>query len=216
MTDSCFGEDSKTLFEMRCTTKALSESAWPVPAQTGEVLRAVLGAARWAPFHKPASREFRRGDQAGVEPWRCYTLDAKQCRALRLRLLEAGDTTKIPKMLAVADYLLQVTWLPEPRIGEGGSLFEPSIQNMEHIAAASAAIQNMLLAATELEVPNYWSSGGGLRSREVFELMGIGESEILLGSIFLFPKDLPGANVRGGALRQARGELAAWSRSVVL
>lgn len=206
--------DAKSLFERRCTTKAMAEEPLPVPSQGGEVVESLLEAAKWAPFHKPAPREFRRGQLDGGVPWRCYTLGAQQCRDLRAHLLQAGDSTKIPKMLAVADYLFQVTWLPEPQSEEQDGLFDPSIQNMEHIAAASAAIQNMLLAATERGIPNYWSSGGGLRSSELFELMGIDRREILLGSVFLFPKQLDPGWVRPGALREARGEVGRWSRSV--
>ncbi|MBK1876277.1 nitroreductase family protein [Pelagicoccus mobilis] len=216
MSDTNVARIASELFKERCTSKALAEEAWPVPDQDGEKLAAILEAAGWAPFHKPAAREYRVGDQDGIEPWRCHVLDAKQCRELRQRLLDAGDTTKIPKMLAVADYLIQVTWLQEPRAESDDSLFDPSIQNMEHIAAASAAIQNMLLAATAREIPNYWSSGGKLRSPEVFEMLGITSEEILLGSVLLFPRDLEGAQVKAGALRHSRSEVGQWSRRVEL
>lgn len=216
MPDTNTAQIANELFKERCTSKALAEKAWPCPEQSPETISAILQAARWAPFHKPAAKEYREGEQGGIEPWRCYVLDAKQCRELRQRLLDAGDTTKIPKMLAVADYLIQVTWLPEPKGEVANSLFDASIQNMEHIAAASAAIQNMLLAATAREIPNYWSSGGKLRSPEVFEMLGISEEEILLGSVLLFPKDLAGAQVKAGALRHSRSEVKQWSRFVTL
>lgn len=194
----------------------MAEEAWACPAQDGIALRQILEAAGWAPFHKPVAREHRRGDLGGIEPWRCYVLDAEQCRGLRRRLLASGDATKIPKMLAVADYLIQVTWLPEVKGEDVGQLFDASIQNMEHIAAVSAAIQNMLLAATSLEIPNYWSSGGKLRSAEVFEWMKIPQGEVLLGAVFLFPRDLEGAQVKAGALRGSRSSLESWAREVRL
>ena len=95
-------------------------------------------------------------------------------------------------------------------------LFEPSIQNMEHIAAASAAVQNMLLAATARAVPNYWSSGGALRSPDVFQLLEIPAHEILLRAVFLFPHDLSKATTKGGSLRPSRSPLHDWSRPVTL
>jgi len=207
---------AQALFQQRRTSKAMADEPWPCPEQITEPLRPILEAASWAPFHKPVAKEYRNAEQDGIEPWRCHVLDAKQCRKLRQRLLDAGDATKIPKMLAVADYLIQVTWLPEPTREESDLLFDPSIQNMEHIAAASAAIQNMLLAATARGIPNYWSSGGGLRSPEVFEMLGISKREMLLGSVFLFPKDLEGALVKGGALRHSRSEISKWCRQVTL
>lgn len=193
----------------------MSEEAWPCPEQRPGDLAEILAAAAWAPFHKPAGKQHRSRELAGIEPWRCYALDAEQCRALRLRLIDAGDATKIPQLLAVADYLIQVTWLPESKQSED-VLFDPSIQNMEHIAAASSAIQSMLLAATDKGIPNYWSSGGRLRAAEVFELLEIPAEEILLGSVFFFPKDLAAAEVKPGALRESRGAVSGWSRSVVV
>ncbi|MBD5781778.1 nitroreductase family protein [Pelagicoccus sp. NFK12] len=209
----------KNLNEILCqrvTTKAMDEQAWPVPPQDPQLLDRIIAAAGEAPFHKPASRDLRKIDLPGIQPWRCYTLDARQCRKLRQHLLDAGDTTKIPKLLAVADYLIQATWLPNPKESPEETLFEPSIQNMEHIAGASAAIQNMLLAATALEIPNYWSSGGALRSPEVFELMGIPSSQVLLGSLFLFPKELSNATLKSGSLRPSRSPQTDWARSIEL
>ncbi len=205
------------LFRNRCTVKAMGSEALPCVAQSERMLAPILDAAAWAPFHKPAAKAHRSSGLEGIEPWRCYVLDAKRCRTLRKRLLAAGDATKIPKMLAVAVYLIQVTWLPDTLdSAECDQLFEPSIQNMEHIAAASAAIQNMLLAATEEGIPSYWSSGGKLRSPEIFEWLEIPENEVLLGSIFLFPKDLAEVETKAGALRDSRSDVTDWSRFVEL
>lgn len=206
---------SETLRNRR-TIKAMDETPWPCSEQDPELLKRILSAAEQAPFHKPAAKTFRTGPLDGNQPWRCYHLDSQQCRNLRQHLIENGDVTKIPKMLAVADYLIQVTWLPNPSPSEESGLFDPSIQNMEHIAAASAAIQNMLLAATAKQIPNYWSSGGALRSPEVFDLLGIPKTEILLGSIFLFPEDLSAATTSSGALRNSRSPISNWARSVSL
>lgn len=200
----------------RRTTKAMDETPWPCPAQDPRLLAEILAAASEAPFHKPAAKEARLGKLDGIQPWRCYHLDAAQCRKLRTHLLQSGDATKIPKMLAVADYLVQATWLPNPPKAATQGPFEPSIQNMEHIAAASAAIQNMLLAATARGIPNYWSSGGALREPDTFSLLGIPTSEILLGSLFLFPSDLSAAQTSHGSLRASRSPLRDWSRPVYL
>ncbi len=202
--------------QMRRTTKAMSDEAWACHPASQEIPAQILSAAGEAPFHKAAAKEHRAAPLDGVQPWRCYHLDATQCRTLRQRLIENGDQTKIPKMLAVADFLIQVTWLPNPNPKKSDDLFEPSIQNMEHIAAASAAIQNMLLAATARDIPNYWSSGGALRSPETFALLGIPENQILLGSIFLFPTDLSAATTSPGALRSVRSPTAQWARKATI
>lgn len=208
--------DFNDTLSKRRTTKAMDENPWPCRNLPAGLIDGILSAAGEAPFHKPAAKEHRNGRLEGIQPWRCYHLDSTQCRNLRLQITESGDTTKTPKMLAVADYLIQVTWLPNPGQSAGANLFDPSIQNMEHIAAASAAIQNMLLAATARNIPNYWSSGGVLRSPATFEMMGIPAAEILLGSIFLFPGDLAGATVSPGGLRVSRSPVERWARAVQL
>ncbi|MBC2605912.1 nitroreductase family protein [Pelagicoccus albus] len=205
-----------SIIQSRCTTKALSETPWSTGEEPSFDLKPILKAADAAPFHKPIPRDSKKGDLQGHQPWRCYHLDAKQCRKLRKKILELGNTTKIPQMLAVAEYMIQTTWIPNPSDSATEQLFEPSIQNMEHIAAASSAVQNMLLAATARKIPNYWSSGGILRSEEIQNLLGIPTHEILIGSIFLFPKDLNGAVTSYGSLHHCRGSIDTWARPVVI
>ena len=122
-------------------------------------------------------------------------------------------------MLAAADALIMATWLPNsadvPANGDEPG-FAATINNMEHIAAASAAIQNFLLAATARGISNYWSSGGVLRGAHVFKLLGIPREQILLGAIFLFPKDFGDAELATSKLREHRGSREAWSRWVSL
>ena len=174
-----------------------------------------------APFHR-ACDECHRTDGSsltGIEPWRVHSLDAASCRNLIEHLPEEG-AGKIPRMLNAADALLMVTWLPNPSSSDHNtqSLFEPTLGNMEHIAAASAAIQNLLLVATDRGIENYWSSGGVLRQPELFQHLGIPTCEILLGAIFLFPPesaDLPLERAYS-KLRPNRTSPAAWSRWVQL
>lgn len=198
----------------RQTTKYLSTSPLPVHDIRG-VVDELIELAGWAPFHRPCDTSHQSDSQLpGNVPWRMVALDAASCRVLREQL-PADRAGKLPGMLASADALIQVTWLPNPAAGElaDGQLFEPSLANMEHIAAASAAVQNLLLAATQRGIPNYWSSGGALlREPAVFAALGIPAQEILLASVFLFPSDAQGAEVVGSKLRKLRPSPAAWSR----
>lgn len=200
----------------RRTTKVLAEDALPEVDRRAEIDELIVGAG-WAPFHRAAhSVHLEREDLSSILPWRFYMLDAGACRRLRTLLLERGDVTKIPKMLATADAMIQVTWLPNPSTDPVSGLFKADLVNMEHIAAASAAVQNLLLAATARGIANYWSSGGALRSPELFEKLGIPASEILLGSIFLFPEadDRDAVDVRHTKLRDQRGPIEHWARWV--
>ena len=87
-----------------------------------------------------------------------------------------------------------------------------SDRNAEHIAATAAFVQALLTAATAAGRPNYWSSGGLLRTRKYLDLMAAGPAERLLGAVFLFPEDLSGLEVKPGAQRPERAAPNKWAR----
>jgi nitroreductase len=200
----------------RRTTKVLADA--PLPAASArETVEELVATAGWAPFHRVVARVHQEsGAMTSIVPWRFYLLDAPGCRAVRQVLLERGDKSKIPRMLAAATALVQATWLPNPPKGPVTGLFEATEENMEHVAAAGAAVQNLLLAATARRIRNYWSSGSALREPEAFGWMGIPAGEILLGSIFLFPSETGDAEVNPGSHRDRRGAPADWARWVDL
>lgn len=200
----------------RRTLKVLADSPLGLSLDLA-VVGEIISAAGFAPFHRP-SASIHRGELNSLQPWRCYALDQPACVKLRQHLLDGGDDSKLPRMLAAARALILVTWLPNAPKTADELLFEPSLENMEHIAAASAATQNMLLAATARGIENYWSSGGALRDLPTFELLGIPAHEILLGAIFLFPaeNDAQSAEFDTGKLRDKRGPQASWSKWVKL
>lgn len=199
----------------RRTVKVLADEAFPA-ADVRSVVEELAAVAGWAPFHRVAARVHTDGALTSIVPWRFYLVDADGCRALRDALLARGDRSKVPRMLAAATALVQATWLPNPPKGEHTGLFEATEENMEHVAAAGAAVQSLLLAATARGIPNYWASGGALRGPEAFRWMGIPASEILLGSLFLFPADTRGAELSPGSHRDRRGAPSDWSRWVRL
>src|SRR5690606_39369481 len=104
--------------------------------------------AGWAPFHRPAAAVHMEGDRLpGAVPWRCYMLDVAACRDLREWLLAQGETGPMTRLLAACSAMVLMTWLPNPSIGSRpagavpAQLFEGTLANMEHLAAASAAVQ---------------------------------------------------------------------------
>lgn len=199
----------------RRTIKVLADAPFP-EADARRVVEELAATAGWAPFHRVAARVHQESGLASIVPWRFYLLDARACRALREALLARGDRSKIPRMLAAASALVMATWLPNPPKGPVDGLFEATEENMEHVAAAAAAVQNLLLAATARGMPSYWSSAGPLRGPEAFGWMGIPAGEILLGAVFLFPAETGDAEVNPGSHRDRRGEPADWSRWVEL
>lgn len=207
--------DVDTAIGQRKTLKVMARHALRV-GDTVPPSADLLQLAGMAPFHRACDESHRQeGDTLrGIEPWRFYVLSAEQCRAMA-KSLPKENAGKIPAMLAAADVLFLATWLPNPPENQKlapGQLFDPTLANMEHIAAASAAVQNLLLAATARGIANYWSSGGILRSHSVFEDLQISTREILLGAIFLFPSETADCEVVGSKLRDRRTDSSCWSR----
>jgi len=212
--------DVASAIRQRVSTKMLGDPATPLPARTEmrDVLPELIALAGQAPFHRPANTVHRTAaaDASIVEPWRFYGLDTAACRGL-LRELSgwAEPSGKVLNMLAAADALVQVTWLPDPGEAAPGQLFAATEENMEHIAAASAAVQSFLVAATARGLRTYWSSGGILRSPRLFAHLGIPARQILLGAVFVFPDaDAPKVEVLAGKQRQARSPHQRWFRWV--
>lgn len=218
------------VIRQRRTSKPLRDTARcdeaaPCHAEVAAALPELIETAGYAPFHKLAHDSHRQDGLAAVVPWRFYALDKPNCCRL-LRHLEAQAVahphskwskawdSKIPKLLAGSSALVMVTWLPDPAPAGSPPLLDEN--NIEHLAAASAAVQNLLLAATARGWHNYWATGGILRDADVFTLLGIATNQLLLGAIFLAHPDAPLDAVEGGSLREKRGTPVDWSRWVTL
>jgi len=186
--------------------------------------------AQWAPFHYPCHETHRTAGSESMLPWRFYVLDCKACNALVERLEEIGSrypddvgwanvaSGKIVRMLSSAGAMVQVTWLPDPPFANSNENKELELEkrNTEHLAAAAAAVQNLILSAEAKDMDTYWSSGGKLREIEVFELLGIPSNQKMLGSIFLFPKNQDDSEIAPGKLRDRRGKLEEWAKKIDL
>lgn len=203
--------------QFRKTIKLRADTEHPLPVTKGQEFQnrveELIALAGKAPFHHESNEIHRKGNLIGVEPWRFHALDSETCRVLLASLKEdvpMKASEGIKQMLAAADALILVTWLPE-RSRSLSRKFHPNVKNMEHIAATGAAIQNLLLAATSRGITNYWSSGGCLRKPNVLNFLGIPKQEILLGAVFLFPEpDADKATIIHGENREKRGEPAKW------
>jgi nitroreductase len=132
----------------RRTVKAFSGAALPRAALEG-----LLELARWAPTHRLS------------EPWRFYALDQPAIRALDAFLSATPEIAAVPdpvkgaaklsklrERLPGAGWLIQVTWVRAA---------DPAVDLEDH-AAAAAAVQNLLLAATAAGLGSYWSTTAAL------------------------------------------------------
>jgi nitroreductase len=61
----------------------------------------------------------------------------------------------------------------------------PKIPALEEIAAASCAIQNLLLGATALGIASYWGSGGMAYHPAMKSFLKLGEEDVVLGILYL-------------------------------
>lgn len=61
----------------------------------------------------------------------------------------------------------------------------PRIPVLEEIAAASAAVQNILLAATAAGIATFWSTGGMTHSQALKQQLGLTEDDLVLGLLYL-------------------------------
>ncbi|WP_425399351.1 nitroreductase family protein [Aeoliella sp.] len=209
----------QSTIKARHTLKVLGdpEHPWEAPGPESRArLAELLEAASCAPFHFPADTLHRDEPLTSPVPWRFHLFDGQNCRRLLGRLqAEQIESGNIAKMLATADAMAVVTWLPDPHDPPLEiQQFAPTQRNMEHIAAASAATQNLLLLATAAGWNSYWSSGGVLRSLQVYEWTAIDPREVLLGGVFLFPTDTQSVPTKPGANRGKQGPVSAWSRWV--
>lgn len=203
-----------------------SEAAGIWSREHAVTLQTMIEGAGWAPFHRRADETaHRQGALDSIMPWRFHILEKPACESLLQHLQEQAASqpdskwsrawqSKIKNMLIACGALVQATWLPDPA-GDGQ---EPVLSgnNIEHIAASGAAIQNLLLAAEARGWSSYWSSGGILRDEEVFDYLGMGRNEALLGSLFLAPAVAQDCNVVQGGLRDQRGPIESWARWVSL
>lgn len=184
----------------------------------------MLSAAHCAPFHKAAHAPSHcQGELTSRVPWRVFRIEQETCWKL-IDLIaaraeaEPGSTwaraqgSKIPPLLAAAGTVLQVNWCPSP--DESGAVVL-NTANSEHIAAAAAAVQNMLLVASAAGLASYWSTGGILREPALQASLGIEPGGQPLASLFLgFPLDTD--TVKAGAMRDQKGNVTDWSKTVSL
>ncbi len=206
----------------RRTIKVLSDTPLPTTPTDTLFVETLLESAYWAPFHYTAHSN-HKNELSSCLPFRFYVLDSTNCRALAQKFIDNTiEADKVTKMLNTTDYLFQATWTPHPSNTPSNELFEANLTNMEHIATAGAAIQNLLLTATALGRENYWGSGGILRQDFAFDWLNIPKEEILLGSLFIFPsvddiqKLADNINCKTSPKREKRGNIINCYRWVTL
>ena len=209
------------IMRARVTEKVLGtlENRSSVPpeieAKNRPLIEDAIAASGWAPFHYP-----RNVDKLS-EPWRAHVLWNQEVRKLSRFLSDDLQLTiKEPQLAAASRVPILVTWIPENATSSIGQCDDPIVfRNEEHLAAASAMVQNLLLALTAKGMGNYWSSGGKLRERAAFDYLSIPQLERLLAAVFVEYPEMRDSKYgetsrKPGALRDKRSN--EWYRAVSL
>ena len=202
----------KVLCDVDKHTPLLTENA---AAHRRSVLESIETAG-WAPFH------FARHPDGIAEPWRAHVVWPEDLKKLAVFLQDdLGLTSNEPRLVAGCSVLVLVTWLPEfddavVAARSGLNAEKRRTRDEEHLAAASAMVQNLLLMLTAHGMGTYWSSGGRLRGAEVFDYLKIPADERLLAAVFIeCPETTADSKQRKpGAHRNKRSD--AWIREVEL
>lgn len=159
-----------------------------------ETVKELLELAHWAPTH------------GRTEPWqfRVYTGAALQQFGLDHGNLYWNNTPEETRMQATKEKLenniKNVSHLVISVMKRGSN---EKIPQLEEIAAASAAVQNILLGATAMGVASFWSTGGMTLKPAMKEYLGLGEQDIVLGMIFLgYTDEAAKAGTRNSAISE--------------
>lgn len=207
------------LIQERKTTKVFGLPDQPLQlggdfaCHWNDQVRRAVEAAGPAPFH------FARNLDGIAEPWRVTTLWWEACRELAADLprlcpdLKPGN--KLPAILSACGAAVLVHWLPAgpEEIAENPKREET---NYEHLAAASAYVQNLLLLLTAAGAESYWASANLLDSAGVKQRLGVPASRKLLGAIMVsYPSpETAGWERAGGGNRSKRSPASIWGREL--
>ncbi|MGZ3873146.1 MAG: nitroreductase family protein [Mucilaginibacter sp.] len=158
------------IIKSRRTVKAFAMNGKKIP--NGHIA-AILELANWAPTH------------AYTEPWRfiIYENPAQFClqHAELYKQNNAGDNfnaTTYHNLAHQGDLASHIIVAVMKR----GDL--PKIPPFEEIAAASCAIQNMLLGATALNIASFWSTGGMALHPSFKDFLGFGKDDHVMGILY--------------------------------
>lgn len=141
------------------------------------IVQEMLENANWAPTHRL------------TEPWRFVvfkgdglrTLAAYQSTLYKELSTAVGsfDEAKFEKLATkplLASHIIAIGMHRDPK---------ESVPEVEEIASVAAAVQNMYLTATAHGIGCYWGSGGITYKKEANAFFGLGESDRLLGFMYV-------------------------------
>ncbi len=167
-----FEEVSKVIKERR-SAKLATMNGNTIP---DEQVKELLELAHWAPTH------------GRTEPWNFFVYTGESLKQF------GKDHADLHWGITPEEKRLEATYEKLKHNGDNASHLiiavmkrgaNEKIPQVEEIAAASAAIQNILLGATAMGIASFWSSGGLTHKPELKEYLKLGADDIILGLIYL-------------------------------
>lgn len=163
-----------------------------------ELVQQILELATWAPNH------------GKTEPWKffVYTGEAMKEFGRQHAALYTANTPEEKFQEATAQRLEHnVDKASHVVIAAMARGINDKIPVLEEIAAASAAIQNLLLGATAAGIATFWSTGGLILHPAMKTHLGLGEHDTVLGMLFMGYTDEP---AREGVRSKPAAETIIW------
>ena len=215
--------------QQRRTFKVMGNVDTPVQIDPGnaeknrDIVLESVKAADCAPFH------YDRQSDSVPQPWRVNILWHQSCQEVAANFYQWFDDVKpgnkLPAMLSACGACVLVSWLPQfsNSVSEDANPLAiataKQIQiDQEHLAAAAAYVQNLMLLLTAANMGTYWSSGGQFRTTEMMERLSMASPQQLLAAVFVeFPETNSNDIQRvPGKLAQARANPDCWMNIVEL
>ena len=178
MTNSTF-EQLATIIRNRRSVSWSKMNGQVIP---DEKVKQLLALADWAPTH------------GRTEPWRFFVYRGEALKQFGkthadLYWLHTAEDKRqeatFEKLLHNADKASHLLIAVMKR-GEN-----VKIPQLEEVAAASAAVQNVLLGATAMGISSFWSTGGMTHNPALKAHLGLSDDDIILGMVFLGYTDEP-------------------------
>jgi nitroreductase len=145
------------------------------------VIRELLELADWAPTH------------AMTEPWRFFVYEGEAKTAFCRDHAELYKQNTDPEKFNAGKYekmQQQADTVSHIIIATMKRTVANTIPAVEEVAAVAAAVQNLLLGASVLELAALWSTGGMAHHPALKQYLGLEEQDQVLGILFLGYSDV--------------------------
>lgn len=146
------------------------------------LVRSLLQLAAWAPNHgntEPwqffvwaGAEKVKEFCRQHAELYKAHTPEASYNEGAYEKLLHMGDSASHVIIAVMRRGVLE------------------RIPVLEEIAAAAAAVQNLLIGAAAAGIAAYWGSGGMVLRPAMKEFLGLREEDIVMGAIYLGQSDV--------------------------